>query len=81
VAALRSGLGIKNLSLWIVITMHCPHSTSRGSRSHIPRRHAALEMQQATLPVVLKLDLDKKLKDALVVQNDLAKRASDSAKR
>jgi hypothetical protein len=38
-------------------------------------------MQQATLPVVLKLDLDKKLKDALVVQNDLAKRASDSAKR
>jgi len=42
---------------------------------------AALEMQQATLPVVLKLNLDKNLKDALAVQNDLAKRVSDPAKR
>jgi hypothetical protein len=41
----------------------------------------ALQMQKATLPVVLKLNLDKNLKGALTVQNDLAQHASDPANR
>lgn len=37
---------------------------------------SALQLQQATLPIVLNLDLDKNLKEALSIQNDLAKRAT-----
>ena len=41
---------------------------------------SALEIQKATLPIVLNLDLDQTLKKALSVQNDLAKQQSGKPK-